>query len=304
MSSAAVRRAFTLIELLVVIAIIAILIGLLVPATQSVREAGNRAVCGNNLHQLGLALSHYHMSHRRFPPANTNGPDHSWAAFLLPYLDQKPLYDQYRRDKDWDHPLNAGAIATRLPVFECPSVPHSRRHDNFGRVSAAITDYGPMTAVSAQLVRVGLVPKTPNLAGVLQANKSAELREIHDGASNTIMLAEDAGRPEYWIRGGRGPTNNPPSGGNRGVSGGRVSGSGWAAADNPLPLHGFTFDGLRSPGPCPVNCTNNHEAFAFHKVGANLLFADGSVRFVQEGVTIRVFAGLVTRSGREAVSLD
>src|SRR5262245_44480282 len=125
------RSGFTLIELLVVIAIIAVLIGLLVPAVQKVREAANRASCQNNLHQLGVALHNYHGRMKTFPPGyvcdapqqnpNYTSPGWGWAALLLPDVEQDTLHQQINFKLPVEHAANRAARTTVLPVFVCPS---------------------------------------------------------------------------------------------------------------------------------------------------------------------------------------
>src|SRR5260370_5046097 len=134
------RRGFTLIELLVVIAIIAVLIALLVPAVQKVREAANRMSCTNNLKNLGLALHNYYSAHGKFPPGAVGplGPsfpqylqlkNHTLGTFLLPYVEQGALSQQYRWDVSWFDPPNQPVVNMQLPIWQCPSAPANRIMD-------------------------------------------------------------------------------------------------------------------------------------------------------------------------------
>jgi len=297
---------FTLVELLVVITIIGILIALLLPAVQAAREAARRVSCQNNLKQLGLALQQYHEKVGRFPPVSVTKPyDHTWVAMILPHIEQEALAMQYRWDKNWKNDLNQPVIRTRLQVLLCPSAAGTTRVVKIASgKKGATSDYSSPSGVSGELKQKGFIPPIQDLRGIMGGNRATPMARIHDGSSNTIILAEDAGRPEHWTRLGRGPNNSNNGCGNFNVSDGLVRGAAWADPAMAVPLHGFTGNGLKCNGPCAVNCTNNNETFAFHPGGANVGFADGRVQFIAQSISIRTYAALITMSGNEVIPPD
>jgi prepilin-type N-terminal cleavage/methylation domain-containing protein len=311
------QRGFTLIEVLVVVAIIAILIGLLLPAVQKVREAANRIRCANNLKQLGLALHNYHDAHNTFPPGAV-GPltpafpqylhlkHHGLGAYLLEYLEQRSLASQYRWDVSWFDPPNQPIVNAPLKVWQCPSALANRimdgslptvappPPDSFNG-TAACGDYAGMGTIDSGLASTNLIDppagtrnERGHFEGAFEINYTRRFADMSDGTSTTILMAECAGRPQRW----QGRILVPNS---------LLSGGPWASR-NLLWGRGATHDGTAFFGPCAVNCTNEREVYSFHTGGAYVALADGSVRFLRAEISIRVFAKLVTRDGGEVVS--
>jgi prepilin-type N-terminal cleavage/methylation domain-containing protein/prepilin-type processing-associated H-X9-DG protein len=296
-------RAFTLIELLVVIAIIGVLIGLLLPAVQKVREAANRLACAEHLKQVGLALHHFHDANGKFPPAGVQGPyppagvwaeaNHGWVVFLLPYLEQQPVADLYHWQVYSTDPSNQPAINVQLKVLQCPSAEPNRVatfSDWYGTGTAACMDYAAVKGVDPLLADQGWISPVGDYDGVMLQNFMARVADITDGTSQTILIAEDAGRPQIWHVGHLVPDQLSTCG----------AWGAWAGCQ--IQVKGATPDGTAKYGPCAVNCTNQQELYAFHPGGVNVLFADGSVRFLSANMGIQVLARLCTRAGGEVVS--
>ncbi len=285
------RSGVSLIELLVVIAIIVLLIALLMPAIQRVRAAVDRMICGSNLRQMAIAAHHYHLDYGRFPAAAVVVPSpRMWVVDLLPYIEENNLYHRYRYDLSWDDPGNQPMVAKHIPLMVCPSATGvNSRGNRINGVEYGLCDYSPIADVDHRLIATGLLaPWNGNPLGVMSAEQGARIAEVCDGVSNTILIAEVAGRPESWIKG-------------------RFAGftevAGWATYNGvtPINLDGTSEDGTTLYGPCAINCNNIHEVYGFHVVGANVVFADGSVHFLKQTINIKVMAALVTRDGGEVV---
>jgi len=328
------RAAFTLVELLVVIAIIAVLVGLLLPAVQKVRDAANRAQCQNNLKQISLALLNYHDAHRAFPqnhrpPSAGGGVRVRWFTKVLPYIDQAPLANKYDDTTNWDSGTNLPLTSVALRIAQCPSAPNPSRLDvnpangGFGGTPiVAVTDYAGSYGVHPSFISA-TGGSYQNPYGIITNNLSTTgetapvtINDVTDGTSNTIAVVESAGRPYLYNQGGvrQGLDLTVHS----------VNGGGWARPASEFWLIGFqdkqgTVPGgpftvnaangvdtkgsypLGVPGGNPLGTDGSGQIFGFHTTSANVAFADGSVHLIDASISAATIGALITRANNDSV---
>lgn len=301
------KSGFTLIELLVVIAIIAILIGLLLPAIQKVREAAARAQCQNNLKQLGVALHSYHDSYNGFPQAYDYPPTaaepfvHAWGTRILPFIEQGNILTNYNMNQHAFLPPNAALILNQIKTFQCPATPNPNRLNvtpagllpGIPAYTSACSDYTPTSGVLGSLWDIIFTPGSAggDRHGVIRANIKHKMIAISDGTSNTIMLSELAGRNDAYRVGQR-------------VTGVLNYGGGWGDPINGEHWFGGSLlDGTGS-GPCIIGCSNEagKGLYSFHTNGVNAIMADGSVRFLPRNTDARLLLQITTAAKGEATS--
>jgi prepilin-type N-terminal cleavage/methylation domain-containing protein/prepilin-type processing-associated H-X9-DG protein len=328
------RGAFTLIELLVVIAIIGILVGLLLPAVQKVREAAARSQCVNNLKQISLALHRYHDLNKRCPPGyadansdptstpdNDQGPGWGWASFLLPSMEQGNLFKQINFKAPVGSGANAAVSQVALPIFQCPSDPYQDVvpvYDSSFSSPIAMVAHGnyvgcngweecfngaggnPQSGVGTEGLSGGMGKSG---VGVFYRNSRTRFNQVTDGLSNTIFAGERSG-------------NHAPSTWTGAVPGGRCPA--WMASQPPAPY-------APPPGPAYDNadygealvlahCNATHlpnadfpiydpdTFYSMHPGGANFLFGDGSVHFLTSGINPNTYQALATIAGGEVAN--
>jgi prepilin-type N-terminal cleavage/methylation domain-containing protein len=296
------RFGFTLIELLVVIAIIGVLIGLLLPAVQKVREAANRLKCQNNLHQIGLALHAYHGDHCSLPsgyrwlpvtpddPTRTN-PGWGWGALLLPYIEQDNLHNQINFKSAVGDPSNTSVRRTMLPLFVCPS---DRSTEVFliqcttgQTIDAATNSYAACYGAGGE---ISAAPGQGN--GLFYRNSRVRFADITDGTSNTIAIGE---RAAFFTQS---PWAGAISQGTLRITpGAPVQSTAVEDAPTQVLAHtgSHTLNDLRS---------DPDDFFTPHAGKGLFLFGDGSVRTIGIAIDLKILQALSTRAGGEVLPAD
>ncbi len=294
------RCAFTLVELLVVIAIIGILVGLLLPAVQSAREAARRMSCQNNLKQIGLAIHNYHDTYRQFPWVNANSTLGGGSAFvaILPHMEQTNAFRLYDFTKSNRDPYNRQVVSQRLPFYWCPSAVERRP------VPECDSDAG--RAPGSYAVNIGTedynqywsyfgLPQ-PSLDGMIVysdvRDRKTKFASVTDGSSNTLLVGETAyNLPDYLFS----------FGSCRGES--RFSFTYWC---NPYPgstacttEYAFNPNDVWNDGVFDRGWVRSFRSD--HVGGVQFVFGDGSVHFVSENINAQTLDKLAARNDGEVL---
>ncbi len=295
-------QGFTLLELLVVIAIIGILVGLLLPAVQSVRESGRRTQCLNHVKQISLAMLAWEDANKSLPPGFTFPQQAMWSAYILPHLEQTNLYQTLNLNGPWAYVINANAsaCATFIPVYQCPSssipqhVPDAQGIDQRVPSSYLACASGTNDRESGSRPFVGEVAGSD---GLFMMNRRIKLREILDGQSQTVLVGESLFAFEHE---GIDFSGNP-----------QVVDH-WYIGSAELDLSVPSTEASECLGTtaCRVNAFKdsaspiNHLELGFssrHPGGAVIGFADGHLSFTAEQIDLAIWRGLGTRDQREVV---
>jgi len=281
--SSSAHCGFTLVELLVVIAIIGVLVALLLPAVQAAREVARRTSCTNNLRQIGVALTSYHDACGVLPAAVADdwggSPQlHSWAVFVLPYVEEQALFDQYDFPAGQNAAVNQPVVSRSLPIYTCPSS-DGATYEGDGHYAR-----GDYAAVS------GIEPVVNG--GAMYPASHVKFRKITDGLAKTLLVGELYFHNLGWARGSAAGTTGGGGGGGAAFSRGV---SRWWSCNSPCAQPGLN--------PPKTSCNNYCEQrFQFsspHSGGVHFVYCDGHVEFLPENVDLVLLKAMTTIAGDE-----
>ena len=309
------RSGFTLVELLVVIAIIGILIGMLLPAVQQVREAARRIQCANNIKQQALAISNYEGAFKKFPPGFAHPSMTMWSGHILPFVDMGNLYDTIDVESPWSSmvgapPQNVEALSVLIPLFQCPSADVPKvQFDPFHDADrtpccylACCTGLRDRESGDLPWAGMGRYLEHAESDGIFYMNSETRSRDVKDGMSTTVLLGEtlpdqdlfdvDVGgniqKVDHWYIGSRELANYPlaiPFGSNECSE---------CLGSTAIPINSIKIES--SPA--------DHKELSFgsrHTQGANIAFADGHVQFVSNLIDSSVWSAVGSRNENEIV---
>jgi prepilin-type N-terminal cleavage/methylation domain-containing protein len=253
------------------------------------------------------------------PASPYPGNVHAWSVFFLPFMEGGTLYQQYNIKFPWfsspsivpGTPDNQSVLRNAIPTLICPSSPGGSSRTVSGTFSfgapfpyqnLAVTDYATCSSINPGSITFFGYPSGTTQNDLFSAlapeikgsgarpllgqteRKSFRIADILDGTSRTILLCEDAGRPDFWIMGKIDPTR-------------KLNDGGWGHHENDYGLDGAISGTTTSPGNCVINCHNDNETYSFHGSGAMHAMADGSVQFTSANISPQVYAALLTARG-------
>ncbi len=281
-----VRSAFTLVELLVVIAIIGILVGLLLPAVQSAREAARRMQCSNNLKQIGLALHNYESTHKKFPVGSWESNFISPLVAVLPYIEQGNSYQLWDFRLSYTNPHNVAVAAQRIQTYLCPSMVLNREVP----MVAANEVGGPSSYLLCEGTDDYMAP-ADGIFGLHwpsygYSNPNRRFADIADGATNTFF----GGETVYNYRDYLWATTTPPP------YAGTVK---WGFARWVVGYPQISLGTTLKPFNVHTRAAMGGFASQHAGLGSNFVYADGSVRFLSQSIDLATYTAAATRAGGE-----
>lgn len=319
------RGGFHRFELALVVAVVVLTTGLSLPAIRAAQAEADRTRCQDHLRRLGQGFLAFEKVHGGLPPRrsgfNNGAPYGGWGAYLLPHIGDDALAKKYNPKLDFFDPGNKAAVESPAPVFLCPASPGNRRlkiqsqastksenpdKDTVHTADCGVTDFISSNGLLMPRGGYGLNAlvadqMSGNQRQPMVDNEFLPLRKITDGTSCTLLLIEQAGRPDVWRKG-----KKKEGEGQFGMSANaRGAWAGWGSiAFGPASAATGETPGRGDATDCTVNCNNWFGLYSFHPGGANVLLCDGSVRFLNPTLDPLTLAYLTLRDDGHLIAAD